>query len=93
MDFVEVAWIQQGVMHSFPVVASSSRKLGNEITCKTKLFIYMTFDINRKKSTTLLCFFVFFFVLKLISSLLLSRTLDISKPRRYFFRKGPKSLL
>ena len=48
MDFVEVAGIKQGVM-SLPVLVPSSRKLDNKITCQTKLFIYMTFDISKPK--------------------------------------------
>ena len=48
MDFVEEAEIQQGVM-SLPLLVPSGRKLGYKVTCETKLFIYMTFDITKPR--------------------------------------------
>ena len=44
-----MAGIQQGVM-SLPVLVPRRRKLGNKITCKTKLFnMYMAFDITEPR--------------------------------------------
>lgn len=48
MDFVEEAEIQQRVM-SLPFLVPSCRKLGYKVTCETKLFIYMTFDITKPR--------------------------------------------